>query len=867
MQNPESVKDFRPISLCNVLYKIIAKVLANRLKKILPHIISESQSAFVPGRLISDNILIAFETLHHMKNMKGNKQGYMALKLDMSKAYDRVEWAFLERIMLKMGFSESWVSMIMECVRTVSYSVLINGEPKGFFPPTRGLRQGDPISPYLFLLCAEGLNALLAQATLSKKIQGISISRRGPKLSHLFFADDSVLFCRASLQECHAIQDILRTYERASGQQINQDKTTLFFSSSTQEETQNEIKDALRLQVIRQYENYLGLPSMVGRAKYKSFTQFKDRVWHKIQGWKGKLLFQAGREVLIKAVVQAIPAYTMNVFKLPKKLCADLERMVRDFWWGHSGEARKVHWVNWGALCKPKQVGGMGFRELSKLNDALLAKQVWRLIHNKSSLLYRVLQAKYFPRSSIMDIRCSTKASFAWRSILKTRSVIQKGARWRIGRGDSVCIWRDKWLPSPSPGLPLSPPNLLDAEACVSSLIQQSSGTWNSTLIDQIFLPSDAELIKSIPLSMRVRDDVVVWSREKNGIYSVRSAYKMLTEAESSPQQSCSDMGEWKKFWKLVWSVRVPHKVRHFLWRACSNALPTMANLSRRHIVTDDKCGFCLGAEEDVLHAVWGCPSLTELWGHHGLARKIFRHRHTSIMDVLSHIFDCGSGVVMAEMAFMFWCVWQRRNKAMYQNIVDPLDSIYPLAQRLSSEYYLANEVDIPHTLPILVSWRPSTVCEFKVNFDAAVFPKHHSTGVGVVIRNGQGLPVVVACQRFSCVYDIADAEALAARVALQLAWDSGLRNVEVEGDSLVVIRALKDQERCLASYGDIIMDIQHLAASFQCVKYCHVRRTGNNAAHVLARKVLDLHSEFLVWLEDVPGFLDNVIQAELPHF
>jgi hypothetical protein len=140
VQNPETVKNFRPISLCNVLYKIIAKVLANRLKKILPQIISESQSAFVPGRLISDNILIAFETLHHMQHMKGGRQGYMALKLDMSKAYDRVEWEFLEKIMLKMGFHTRWVSIVMECVRTVSYSVLVNGDPKGFFNPSRGLR-------------------------------------------------------------------------------------------------------------------------------------------------------------------------------------------------------------------------------------------------------------------------------------------------------------------------------------------------------------------------------------------------------------------------------------------------------------------------------------------------------------------------------------------------------------------------------------------------------------------------------------------------------------------------------------------------------------------------------------------------------
>ena len=485
----------------------------------------------------------------------------------------------------------------------------------------------------------------------------------------------------------------------------------------------------------------------------------------------------------------------------------------------------------------------------------------------KSSQLYKVLQVKYFPQSSIMDIRCSTRASFAWKSILKTRTVIQKGVRWRIGRGDSVCIWRDKWIPPPSSGLPLSPPNLLDAEACVSSLIQHSSGTWNSTLIDQIFLPSDAELIKSIPLSMRARDDAVVWSREKNGHYSVRCAYKMLTEAKSSSQQSYSDMGVWKKFWKMVWSVRVPHKIRHFLWQACLNALPTMVNLSRRRIVTDGRCGFCLGEEEDVLHAVWSCPSLTELWGHHGFARKIIRHHHTSILDVLSHIFECGSVVSVAEIVSMLWCVWQRRNKAMYQNTVDSLDSIYPLVQRLTSEYHLANEVDVPHALSILVSWRPSTVCKFKVNFDVAVFQKHHSTGVGVVIRNGQGLPVAVACQRYPCAYAIDDTEAMAARVALQLAWDIGLRDVEVEGDSLIVIRALKDQEMCLASYGDIIMDIQHLAASFQCVQYCHVRRDRNNATHVLARKVLDLHSDFLVWLEDVPGFLDHVIQAELPHF
>ena len=164
------------------------------------------------------------------------------MNLDMSKAYDRVEWSFLESIMLKMGFNSKWISLMMECVRTVSYFVLINGELRGYFHPSKGLRQGDPISPYPFLLCAEGLNTLLARASQTKTIQGLSISRGGPQLTHIFFANDSVLFCRPNMQKCNAILEILRKYEKASGQQVNQDKTIIFFNASTRSSTQDEIK-------------------------------------------------------------------------------------------------------------------------------------------------------------------------------------------------------------------------------------------------------------------------------------------------------------------------------------------------------------------------------------------------------------------------------------------------------------------------------------------------------------------------------------------------------------------------------------------------------------------------------------------------
>jgi hypothetical protein len=198
-KNSSELTDYRPISLCNVLYKLIAKVIANRLKKVLAIIISPSQSAFVPGRLITDNVLVAFEAFHTKDRKLKGREGYMALKLDMSKAYDRVEWNYLEAVMRKLGFDERWVHLAMTCVRTVSFSVLVNGQPHGTIIPTRGLRQGDPLSPYFFILCAEGLSSLLNQVEVDGSIMGIPITRGGTKINHLFFVDDSLFFCKATI--------------------------------------------------------------------------------------------------------------------------------------------------------------------------------------------------------------------------------------------------------------------------------------------------------------------------------------------------------------------------------------------------------------------------------------------------------------------------------------------------------------------------------------------------------------------------------------------------------------------------------------------------------------------------------------------
>ena len=182
---------------------------------------------------------------------------------------------------------------------------------------------------------------LIKQAKNDGSIRGVSLCKDGPKVSHLFFADDSLLFCRANEHECQAVLEVLEKYEQGSGQQINRDKTQIFFSSNTATTMQENIKGLLGVSTITQYEKYLGLPSLVGRGKKQSFSYIRERIWHKIQGWKEKLLSQAGKEILIKAVIQAMPTFTMNCFKLPKVLCKNIEALIRKFWWVYKGKCAK----------------------------------------------------------------------------------------------------------------------------------------------------------------------------------------------------------------------------------------------------------------------------------------------------------------------------------------------------------------------------------------------------------------------------------------------------------------------------------------------------------------------------------------------
>lgn len=231
-------------------------MLANRLRVILPKVIGDNQSAFVPGRLITDNILLAYESVHTIKN-KRRKKGLCAVKLDMHKAYDRVEWGYLEKVMVKMGFDRRWVNLIMACVKSLKYKVRVNAMETETFIPTRGIRQGDPLSPYLFLLVAEGLSSLLRGAEDRGELQGVRVCRDAPAISHLLFADDSLILMQADKENADNLKRLLDLYCASSGQKVSEEKYIISFSKNTDVAVKAEVCEALNIVTESLNDKYL----------------------------------------------------------------------------------------------------------------------------------------------------------------------------------------------------------------------------------------------------------------------------------------------------------------------------------------------------------------------------------------------------------------------------------------------------------------------------------------------------------------------------------------------------------------------------------------------------------------------------------
>ena len=608
VDSPDTLRQFRPISLCNVAYKMVTKIIASRFRLLMPQVIAPTQCAFIKGRQGANNVIIAQEVVHRMRNKTG-KKGLMAIKIDLEKAYDKLDWSFIIDSLKDVGVTNHFIELIWQCISSSSMNILWNGECTGEFTPSRGIRQGDPLSPYLFVLCIERLSHLIAWAVEEGLWRPITISRGGPPLTHLCFADDLLIFAEVAMDQVDIIKSCLETFCQSSGQIISKDKTKIFFSKNVHHSRASEIANEFGFSIAGDLGKYLGVPLFHKKVNASTFSYVTDKLMKRLSSWKASSLSLAGRLTLCKSVGGAIAIYPMQSTLLPSAVCLEVDKKVRSFLWGADSSNRKIHLCSWERICEPKNIGGLSLRNSQLMNWAFMQKVGWGLINDRDELWVQVIRSRYSCGNDIIPrISWRNGGSNLWKGVCKVWSDMQQNLGWRIGDGRTVRFWLDSWVPrvralSSFATKQISPGDLQDV---VASFVN-SEGNWDWQRLHSVLPPEICHLICGlVPPSPNAGDDSVCWLPSHDGNFSVFSVYNTLAG------HGCK---EYDPLYKLIWRWKGLERVRSFLWLLANNALLTNLNRFVRHITHEPDCHRCnLSVHECVLHALRDCPVIVEFW-------------------------------------------------------------------------------------------------------------------------------------------------------------------------------------------------------------------------------------------------------------
>ncbi|GKV21933.1 hypothetical protein SLEP1_g31856 [Rubroshorea leprosula] len=622
-ENPQRIEEYRTISLIGVMYKVIAKLLASRLCKVLHKIIGEQQMAFIKGRQLVDGVVIANEVIDEAKRRR--KKSFM-FKVDFEKAYDKVCWNFIDYMLDRMAFSATWKRWIQECLKSSMVSILINGSPTRQFPVTKGIRQGDPLSPFLFLIVAEGLNGLMKAAVDKELYKGVEIGKDAVTVTHLQFADDTIFFGEASEQNVRTIKCILRTFELAAGLKINFGKCQLM-GIGVDDDWRNKMAYRLGCKEGEFPFKYLGIPIGGSHRRLKMWQPLLDSVRKKLSSWKGRYLSQGGRITLINSVLSSLPVFLMSVYLIPKGTLNLIDQIRRNFLWGGEGAERKINWVKWDMICKDKEYGGLGVKDLKKFNLALMGKWWGRLATEEEGLWKRVIKGKYGGGGGHWQtwVRNGIEGgSLWWRDVQRLNNVerdnigwLAEGFRLKMGEGREVSFWWDEWcggscLANLFPRLYLISS---DKEKKCCQMGRELNGTWEWKLNwrrrlmewEEELAHKLSKMIEEVKIQPRITDKWE-WVHKSDGKYSSSSAYSLLTKAQQTTKEKC---------FKRIWNHNIPTKIAAFNWRVVLDKIPTKKNLLKRGIdsVRDDvKCRLCEEEDEDSAHLFLRCKVAKWIW-------------------------------------------------------------------------------------------------------------------------------------------------------------------------------------------------------------------------------------------------------------
>ncbi|KAJ9538957.1 hypothetical protein OSB04_031690 [Centaurea solstitialis] len=599
--NATYVSDFRPIACCSVLYKCISKVIVDRMKPCLDGIVSRSQSAFIPGRRIVDNILMAHELVAGYHLGKGPPR--CAFKIDLRKAYDMVSWDYLFGMLEGFGFHPVIIKWIKGLVSTPSFSVVVNGESRGFFHGKRGIRQGDPLSPYLFTLVMEGFSMILKQCISDAIDFGFHHACEDFGITHLCFANDLFVFTRGDVASVEVLKKALSIFALRSGLSPNLQKSDIFFGNVSMDDKAT-ILQCLPFRTGTFPIRYLGVTLSPITLRIADYSGIIAKVRGRLQNWKSKFLSFGGRQQLITSVLQSLQLYWMAIFMFPSGVIHELERLCRDFLWTQGDPSRGRCKVAWTLVCRPRNCGGLGFRRLAVWNRALIAKNLWAVLSNRKCLWVDWIRQYSFRNHNFWKVRKNNRWSWVLAKMMLIRPEIRRCVTVRIGSGLTTNAWHDTWLSCGPLSEVISARFIhgmsLSSTTTVRQLLDTFHDGWPDAWITRYPILADVQL----PTIMNDVPDVHCWDDLDRGVCTVHGMYNSL--------MGTLDVVQWAG---SVWFKGHIPKHSFCMWVACLHRLPTQDRLATwKHDPPDLMCSLCGLMPDSHNHLFFECTYARQVW-------------------------------------------------------------------------------------------------------------------------------------------------------------------------------------------------------------------------------------------------------------
>ncbi|XP_050238425.1 uncharacterized protein LOC126687917 [Mercurialis annua] len=596
--NAENLGDFRPIACCNVIYKIITKILSSRLSPILCNIVSENRSAFVPKRSIAHNIMLAHDLTRNYHRDVGSPR--CIIKIDLKKAYDSLSWDFIEEILISLDFPDSFILLVMNCIKTASFSINWKGRAGEIFHSSQGLRQGDPMSLLLFVLSMEYLSRMLNDVSNDFCFHK---SCKKLKINHLMFADDLLLFCHGDIKSVQFLSDSLNSFKNTSGLSVNPSKSQIFFCNINSE-LKNRILNMLGFIEGELPLRYLGIPLITSRLSHQDCKGIIEKITKRISSWTSKLLSYAGRVQLIQYVLMSMHVFWASIMLLPKKVNKEIQSICARFLWNGNQEGKYSALVAWKDIIKQKKEGGLGIKDIGTWNKAAISKHVWQVMSGCSSLWVKWIHQNKLKNCSFWGIKANNDSNWIWRGLLSIRSDIRKMVSYSIGDGKLVNFWNDPWLQGCSllekfPRVKMKDANV-SKTSCVADLWKNNR--WN--LPDPIESNTE-EAWSFIKENYKLRNtpDLVRWNMVKSHRFSISYTWNEMREQ--------FDQVSWHR---LIWNKHSVPRFSFLLWLAMRRKMRTKDRLFKWKVVEDEVCIFCNHDAETIDHCLFECEYVKKIW-------------------------------------------------------------------------------------------------------------------------------------------------------------------------------------------------------------------------------------------------------------